>query len=333
MAINRNAVTTHVSTFKRIAADNGAATAPLRRAAARRTKTFLSQLFIYSVLLSLAFVFIYPMLFIFSSSLMQADDVADATVKWIPKQLSFANYTYAFQQLDFWRSFMNSTIISLGSAVVQVVSCSVVGYGFARFRFPGRGLWLALVLFTFLVPPQTIIVPLFLQFSDLGWLNTYLPFIAPGLFGHGLKGALFVLIFIQFFSKLPNQLEEAALIDGAGAFRTFRSIMFPLARPAMLVVFLFSIVWHWTDTYEPTMYLMEPQKFNMTQQLSKMNGEGNEEGAKQLAATKSVIGEPPTKVNRVMAGALLSILPLLALYLFAQRHFVESVERTGIAGD
>jgi len=333
MAINRDTVTTHVSTFNRIAADKRAATAPLRRAAARRAKTFLSQLFIYSVLLSLAFVFIYPMLFIFSSSLMQADDVADATVKWIPKQLSFTNYTYAFQQLDFWRSFMNSTIISLGSAVVQVVSCAVVGYGFARFRFPGRGLWLALVLFTFLVPPQTIIVPLFLQFSDLGWLNTYLPFIAPGLFGHGLKGALFVLIFIQFFSKLPNQLEEAALIDGAGAFRTFRSIMFPLARPAMLVVFLFSIVWHWTDTYEPTMYLMEPQKFNMTQQLSKMNGEGNEEGAKQLAATKSVIGEPPTKVNRVMAGALLSILPILALYLFTQRYFVESVERTGIAGD
>lgn len=331
MAINREAIASQVSAFKRIASDKGAASAPLQKAAVRRAKTFVSQLFVYSVLLSLAFVFIYPVLFIFSNSLMQAGDVTDATVKWIPKQLSFANYAFALEQLDFWRSFMNSTIISLGSAVVQIISCAVVGYGFARFRFPGRGLWLALVLFTFLVPPQTIIVPLFLQFSDLGWLNTYLPFIVPALFGHGLKGALFVLIFIQFFRKLPSQLEEAALIDGAGAFRTFRSIMFPLARPAMLVVFLFSIVWHWTDTYEPTMYLMDPEKFNMSQKLSLMNGEG--EGAKQLAATKSVIGEPPTKVNRVMAGALLSILPILLLYLLAQRHFVESVERTGIAGD
>jgi len=333
MTINRDAVASQVSAFKRIAADKKAAADPLRRAAVRRAKTFVSQLFVYSVLLSLAFVFIYPMLFIFSKSLMQAGDVTDATVRWIPKQLSFANYVYAFKQLDFWRSFTNSTIISLGSAVVQIVSCAVVGYGFARFRFPGRGLWLALVLFTFLVPPQTIIVPLFLQFSNLGWLNTYFPFIVPGLFGHGLKGALFVLIFIQFFRKLPIQLEEAALIDGAGAFRTFRSIMFPLARPAMLVVFLFSLVWHWSDTYEPTMYLMDPGKFNISQQLSILNGEGQEEGAKQLAATKSVIGEPPTKVNRVMAGTLLSILPILALYLFTQRYFVESVERTGIAGD
>ncbi len=302
---------------------------PMRKAA-----TLGSSLFHYAVLISLSFVFIYPMLYIVSQSLMQANDITDATVKWIPKELNFEHYRFAYDRLHFWRSFTNSAITSLGAALLQIVSCAVVGYGFARYRFPGHALLLGLVLFTFLVPPQTIVVPLYMFFSDLEWINTYLPFLVPSAFGHGLRGALFVLIFIQFFRGLPSQLEEAARIDGAGAFRTFRSIMLPMAGPAMLVVFLFSVVWHWNDTFEPNLYLMLTEHYNLPQQLMILDTQGEQrlnDASKLMGG--GLIGSVPTNYNRSMAGALLTILPLVVLYGYAQRYFVESLERTGLAGD
>ena len=224
---------------------------------------------------------------------------------------------------------------SLIPALIQIFSCAIVGYGFARYRFPGHTLCLALVLFTFLVPPQTIVVPLYMFFSNFEWINTYFPFIVPPLFGHGLRGALFVLIFMQFFRGLPHQLEESARIDGAGAFRTFWTIMLPLARSAMLVVFLFSLVWHWNDTFQPGLYLTLNEHFNLTQMLAVMNGQGEAAKAAGTGGTAmaSVLADVPTFMNRVMAGALLTILPMLILYMFTQRYFVESLERTGIAGD
>lgn len=300
----------------------------------RKARSFGTNLFHYAILLSLSFVFIYPMLYIVSQSLMQVNDITDGTVQWIPKELSFEHYRFAYEKLKFWRSFTNSLVTSLSPALLQILSCAVVGYGFARYRFPGHSLLLGLVLFTFLVPPQTIVVPLYMFFGDLGWINTYLPFLVPSAFGHGLRGALFVLIFIQFFRGLPHELEESARIDGAGAFRTFRKIMLPLAVPAMLVVFLFSIVWHWNDTFEPNLYFMVSDYYNLPQQLLILDIEGQHKlmDAKRVMGGNA-IGSVPTAYNRNMAGALLVILPLIVLYGYAQRYFVESVERTGIAGD
>jgi multiple sugar transport system permease protein len=298
----------------------------------KRVQSFVSVVFHYAVLISLSFVFMYPILYIMSKSMMQAADIADATVQWIPKELSFINYSFAYDRLLYIKSFINSLATALCPAVIQMFTCAVVGYGFARYRFPGYNIILALVLFTFLVPPQTIVAPLFIFFSDLHWINTFYPFIIPALFGHGLRGALFVLIFIQFFRGLPHELEEASRIDGAGAYRTFRTIMLPLARPAMLVVFLFSLVWHWNDVFEPNLFTMVNKHFNLTQQLAVMNGDGERQLA-QAQLSSAVIGAAPTNQNRVMAGALLTILPMFILYLFTQRYFVEGVERTGIAGD
>ena len=134
--------------------------------------------------------------------------------------------------------------------------------------FPGRDLLFMFVLFTFIVPPQTIIVPLFILYRELGWIDTFLPFTVPAFFSHGLRGSLLVLIFRQFFKRQPYELEEAAAIDGCSPLRTFAQIMLPLARPALLVVFLFSLVWHWNDYYEPMMYLMKPQNFTVPLRLS-----------------------------------------------------------------
>ncbi|TLS52614.1 carbohydrate ABC transporter permease [Paenibacillus antri] len=306
----------------------------LRSRAARRSKEVLGLTLHYTVLLSLSFVFIYPILYIVSQSFMQVEDITDATVQWIPKALSFEHYRFAFNKMDYWHSFGNSAVSTLLSAAAQIFSCAVVGYGFARYRFPGHSLLLALVLFAFLVPPQTIVIPLFIFFGELHWLNTSMPIIVPGLFAQGLRGALFVLIFMQFFRGLPHQLEEAARIDGAGAYRTYFQIMLPLSGPALLVVFLFSTVWHWNDVFEPNLYYMVQEFYNLPQQLAILDTEGvfRVQQAKMMTGGRT-LGSVPTNFNRNMAGALITILPLILLYGFAQRYFIESVERTGIAGD
>ncbi|MDQ0112286.1 carbohydrate ABC transporter permease [Paenibacillus harenae] len=299
----------------------------------KRGRGIIGTVFYYLVILSLAFVFVYPLLYMVSKSLMRPEDVADATIQWIPRQFSLQNYDIALEAINFWPGLLNSIIISFGSAFLQVLSCSLIGYGFARYRFPGQALFLALVVFTFLVPPQTFVVPLFKLFLDMGWINTHLPFIVPAILGHGLKGSLFVLIFIQFYSRLPHVLEEAARIDGAGAFRTYWTIMFPLAKPAMLVVFLFSVVWHWNDLFEPNLYLLVPEYFNLAQNMAFFNGNANLNLQQASTSVSSTIGLAPTLQNQIMAGVMLTILPVLLLYMFTQRYFVESVERAGIAGE
>jgi len=312
----------------------GKATDAWRAAWIKRSRSILGAFFFYFVIISLAFVFVYPLLYMISKSLMRPQDVADATIQWIPKEFSLRNYKVAMDYLNYWPGLFNSVLGSFGSAILQIVSCSLVGYGFARYRFPGQGFFLGLVVFTFLVPPQTIVVPLFRMFLDMGMIDTPLPIILPSLLGHGLKGSLFVLIFIQFYRRLPNVLEEAARIDGAGAFRTYWTIMFPLARPAMLVVFLFSVVWHWNDLFEPSLYLRLPEFYNLTQNMALFNGVANLDLQSVTSSVSSgALGAAPTLQNQIMAGVMLTLLPILILYLFTQRYFVESVERAGIAGE
>ena len=305
---------------------------PKRELLARKGREIGSAALHYTVVVSMSFVFLYPMLYLLSKSFMLSRDVADATVQWIPKGLSIDNFILAFDLLNYWPHFANSMTISVGGALLQALGCAVAGYGFARYRVPGYPLLLLLLLFTFLVPPQPLVVPLLLFFSDLHWTNTYLPFLVPSLFGHGLRGALFVLVYMQFFRGLPNQMEEAAKIDGAGALRIFAQIMLPLARPAIVVVVLFSIVWHWNDTFLPNLYLMRGTELTLNQVLGIVATQAalDETG---LGGAGDVRGALPTTREKMSAAALLTILPILLLYLFAQRYFVEGVERTGIAGE
>lgn len=284
---------------------------------------FFLRIATYIILINVCFVFLFPVIYMFSTSLKTVADLADLTVLWIPRTIFWRNYELAISGMLYWQAARNSIIISLGSGILQTVACSFVAYGFARIPFPGRDVLFLLVLFTFLVPPQTIIVPLFILYRNLGFMDTYFPFLIPALFGHGLRGALFILVFRQFFRNLPYELEDAARIDGAGPFSVYWRIMLPLATPAIIVVFLFSLVWHWNDFFEPTIYLFDQNNFTLPLRLSILSA-----ALLQMLAGQGAGDEFNEAV--IMAASFLVVMPPLIVYLFTQRYFVESVDRTGL---
>jgi len=252
----------------------------------------------------------------------------DPTVMWLPGSFYFDNFVQAWNVLDFMKSFGTSVMNSVLPALAQTVSCAIIGYGFAKFRFPGKMVLMALMMITFIIPAQVVMIPLFLLFQEYGMLGTPLPFIVPALLGQGIKGVLFVLIYTQFFRTIPTSLEEASQMDGAGFIRTFFRVILPISVPAIVVVFLFSLVWHWNETYLTSLYLgdslttlpLKLKTFNdsFTKLYSSVTGAG-----KQHNINESIR----------MAGTLLIVLPLLVLYMFAQKRFVEVVDKTGITGE
>ncbi len=286
-----------------------------------RLRRLFFQLITFLLLLDVAFIFLLPVLRLTSTALMSPLDQHDPTVVWLPHQIAWDNFTRSVAALDYLQALKNTVLVAFAAAALQTFSAAIVGYGFARFKFPGRDVLFALVLFSLIVPPQSIIIQLFVLYSKLNWLDTYLPFIVPSGMGMGLRGALFIFIFRQFFKGMPYELEDAAYIDGAEPLRTFFSIMLPLAQPAILVVFLFSFVWHWNDNFEPSIYLTHADKFFLPQHLSTLE-------ATMRALKMLLTGNTGT----IMAASLLTFLPLLIIYLFARRYFVESIERTGLVG-
>lgn len=297
----------------------------------------LGKIMMIILLMDVGFIFVVPILRMISTSLMNIMDLYDPTVVWLPRTWAWENYYNALRGLSYfpkdwfssaaWKqsSLFNSIGITLGTALLQTMMCAVAGYGFARFKFPGRDYLFWLVLFAMIVPPHAVIIQLFLLVSNLkpfGFnmgLNTYWPFFLQAAFGMGLRGALFVFIYRQFFKGMPWELEDAAMIDGAGPLRIFLNVMLPLAQPAILVVFLFSFVWHWNDSLEPAIYISKPDLFLLPMRLTVI------ESALEAYQLRAMWG-----TGAIMAAALLVILPLLVLYLFTQRYFVESIERTGL---
>lgn len=285
-----------------------------------RLKQFGSLALQYFILFELAYVFLFPLMYVISTSMKSDADLVDPTVVWIPRAFYKPNFELAIQLLDYWPALRNSFLMSMVPAIGQTLSCALAGYGLARYRFPGREIVFLLVILVFLIPPQVFVFPLFTLFGRLEWLSTVWPIFVPSWIGHGLKGGLFVIICRQFFRGLPWELEEAALVDGAGPLMTFWRIVLPLAQPALVVVFLFSFVWHWNDRFETGTFLF---------------GGGPQTLQLKLASVSSAIYsmgqmEEYWSEGLAMAAVLLVILPVLVVYLFTQRNFVESISRTGL---
>ena len=293
----------------------------------------LCRIALYFFLIILAFVFLYPFCFMISRSLMSYNDIVDATVNWFPKDVSPENYKLAFATLDAPITGLNSILVTALCTVGHILSCSLIGYGLGRYDFKFTKIIFALVVLSIVIPAQNLIIPRYILYSflekvaDVQIINTYLPIIVPTFFGFGLYGGLFVFLFRQYYLGFPKSIEEAAFIDGAGPLTTFFRIILPTTGAAVLVCTVLSVVWHWNDFYEPSIFLTTPKKWLLPQVLPDMflrmtSGQMSDYGAAE-EATKYHAGV-------VMAGTVISIVLPIILYFLIQKRFVESVERSGL---
>ncbi|MFB9274442.1 carbohydrate ABC transporter permease [Cohnella cellulosilytica] len=284
----------------------------------------VAKLVLIFLLSIVAYLYLQPLFYMISTMLKSLADLLDPTVQWIPRAIDWGNLDNAYTGLHYASSLVHTLTLAVVPSLISILVCSLTGYALARLQFPGKSVFFALIFMTFLIPPQIIIIPLYVIYSKLGWLDTPLVFIVPALFGQGLKSALFILIFRQFFLSLPKALEEAAMLDGASLFRLFFRIILPLSVPACLVVFLFSFVWHWNEGYLSSMFLSHdfvPLSLRLSNLETEIFGQ---------APTMEMLAVNPVTEGTKMAGAFLIVFPPLLVYMIAQRWFVEGVERTGI---
>ena len=284
----------------------------------------------YIMLFNLAFVFLYPFLYMIITSVKTNQDLLDATVQWIPRTLHFRNYSLAYHALAFRSAAATSLIYTIGGTIGHLVSCSFIAYGFARYRFPGKNILFVLLLLMIIIPTPTLIVPLYIQYSNWGWLNSYIPVVAPTFFGFGLRGGLFIFIFRQFFLGLPRELEDVAKVDGCTYIGTYFRIVLPVAKSVFLVNFVLSLVWHWNDYYEPGIYygLNPPLPVALNAMGNLLNSPNMLEN---LMAQMGIVDTEAIINNGVfMAASFITILPLLLMFVFAQKQFMQGVERSGL---
>ena len=303
-------------------------------------------LFRIVLLVGISYVILYPFLAKIASSFMSRDDFVDVTVKLIPRYPSLDTYKAIIKDRFYIQALFNTTVLSVFCGIVQTLICSIVGYGFAKFKFKGNGILFLLVIFTMVVPHETLQLSLFMKFryfdilgifnflggglieglrilpfSSINLNNSYWPLAVLSIGALGFKNGLYIFMLRQFFRGVPDELEESAYIDGSGVFRTFVQIILPLSIPMMITVFLFSFSWQWTDDFYTTVFFTT-------------------EGIKLMP---NVIGVPKS-LDTNYAGqnlyisaiqntcGLMIIAPLIIIYLFCQRYLIQGIERSGITG-
>lgn len=288
------------------------------------------QIVVYGLLICIGFVYLYPMLYMFSTSFMNRDDLLDTSVKWLPSTLYMQNYIDAAKSMNFWATFGKGIVIAGLPTLCNVFICMFIGYGFARYNFRGKKIMMGILIFSYILPSQVTMIPTYVLYNNMGILGTLWTFILPAILGNGLNAPIFILIFYQFFRQVPKVLMEAASIDGAGHFKSFVRIAVPSAVPAIITVVLFSFVWYWNESYLTELYVQGlSTKSNWTNLVIQLK---NFDSTFQ---TKANVGDMATSLNESvrMAATALSILPLLITYFVLQRHFVESIDRAGITGE
>jgi multiple sugar transport system permease protein len=295
-------------------------------------------IFRFLILFGLCFVILYPLIFMLSTAFRPNDQMNDPSVVWIPKSFTLSNIQDVWKVMNFTDTVINTIVLNLVASVLQVITCSITGYGFARFKFKGKNLLFAIVILMIIVPPQIITIPLYMQYayfdlfgliplftgkSFISLINNPLTMYLPALFANGIRAGLFIFIFRQFFRGLPKELEDAAYLDGCSPLYTYLKIMVPNAKQSFLTVFLFSIVWYWNDYYVSSSF------FTRNDTVALMLKNLNTNLVQQLFDGQSV------SVRQIIvwleAGCLLSITPILIMYIFLQRYFIEGIERSGLA--
>lgn len=298
----------------------------------REKNGFIKNFSIYALLIMIGFIFLYPILYMFITSIKSLPDLLDDTVKWIPRSLYLDNYKQALEVMRFKETALNSFVLAFASSACQVITACVTGYGFARYDFKFKPFWLIALFVTFTLPQQATMIPTYSLYKDMNLIGTMWPFIASSALGQGINAPIIVLIFYQFFKQLPKPLIEAAQLDGCGEIGIFFRIAIPTAAAGFIIGFIFSFVWYWNETYLTSIFISGTgmgQKKSISTLLLELE--------KFEASYKALYPEGATAVNRInesirMAGTVLCVSPLLILYFIMQRFFVESVDRIGIKG-
>jgi multiple sugar transport system permease protein len=282
------------------------------RAKTIHTSTIVWKIVMYALLLLLSLSFLMPALWMLSTSVKDTAQTYHVPPIWIPWPMRFQNYPEAMVAQPFGLFFLNTIKYAAFSGIGAVLSSSLVAYGFSRIRWRGRDVMFFVCLCTMMIPFQVRMIPLYLVFRNLHWLNSYNPLIIPAFFG----SAYYIFLLRQFFMSIPLELSEAARIDGAGELSIFWRIILPLAKPAIAVVGLFQCIDAWNDFLGPLIYLNQPELFPVSLGLQRFQGQFVEKLAWPY----------------LMAASTVVILPVILVFFFAQRTFIEGIAISGIKG-
>ncbi len=281
--------------------------------AAHRRRQHLNQGLVYALLIGGSLTFMLPLIVMVSTSMKSYTEINTYPPSFLPREWVPSNYPEAwnYQNTNFPLWTQNTLTILVLTVPGVLLTSSLCAYGFARLKFPGRSLWFGLVLASIMLPPQVTLIPLYILFFKLGWLNSFLPLIVPPWFG---GGALNIFLLRQFFMQIPRELDEAAIIDGAGHLRIWWSIYLPLSRPALVSVALLTILGIWNDFLGPLIYLTTPDKFTLALGLNMFQG---------LFVTRT---------DYIMVISSLMVIPMILLFLVAQRYIVQGFVTSGLKG-
>lgn len=263
------------------------------------------------VLIGLGIVMLYPLLWMLSASIKPSTQVFTDT-GLIPAHLDVGNYAQGWTSLEqpFQVYLFNSLLIAVLNILGNMISCSMAAYAFSRLRFRGRNILFSIMMGTMLLPSQVVLIPQYIIFSKLGWMNTYLPLTVPSFFA---TNAFFVFLLIQFMRNLPMELQEAAKIDGAGAFRTYWSVILPLTTPAMATVAIFTFIASWGDFFGPLLYLTDPNLYTVP-----------------LALKEFISSTGASAWGPMFAMSVVSLLPVVAFFFIGQRYLINGIATTGM---
>ncbi|HTO93485.1 MAG TPA: carbohydrate ABC transporter permease [Bacteroidota bacterium] len=268
----------------------------------------------YGALALLGALFVLPLGWMLSVSLQDAQGVFAQPFRWIPAHPRWENFAVALGAIPFGRYFVNTAVITGCVLLLTLFSCSLVAFGFSRIRFRGRNLLFAVCLATMMLPGQVTMIPLYIAYARLGWVDTYLPLIVPAAFG----SPFYIFLLRQFFLTIPREYDEAALIDGAGRFRIYWSVILPLARPALATVALFCFIGTWNDFFGPLIYLNSPEKATVTLGLNMLKSQ--------------IIGSGSVQWHVLMAASLLVMVPNIVVFVIAQKQLVRGIQAGGLRG-
>lgn len=294
------------------------ATAPTQSRTRHRPRTlqaFKATPFTYGTLLIVSALLFVPFVFTVSISLSSDQTVATNSFSILPKEFHWQNFTAVFtSELPMGRFILNSVIISLGAVVGQMLSSSLVGYAFARLRAPGKNVLFFIVIATMMIPGEITMIPRFILFKDLGWVNTYLPLIVPNFFSNAFN----IFLIRQFVSRLSFEIDEAAMVDGLGFFGIYRRMMLPMMFPILVAIGIFTLTYNWGDFMGPLIYLNDTNKYPLAL------------GLQYISTTSNALQAPPW--NLVMVGSLLLTIPMIVVYYVGQKYLYEMNLSGGSAG-